>query len=356
MLGERVARRIAQGRDPVILKGPLPENPGFEDIPSLREIASSIVYPLIIENQVLGVLCINRTNNPQPFCVADLRNATIFASQIAQAIYNANLYHQLEEKIQKLDEAYRRLRDTQSQLIRSEKLASIGQMAAGVAHELNNPLTSIIGFTQLSLREDDLSSHQRTFLKNIEIQGQRCSRIVLSLLKLSRREKSLHRPYDIVPQLKEMIEFARYDLTKNQVEIVERYEGSLPQLVGDGNQIQQVFLNLITNAIHAMDGRSPKTLEVEAARQGDRIQVRFRDTGAGIASENLASLFEPFFTTKPSGKGTGLGLFISDEIVRGHGGEIRVESRLGVGSTFTVDLPIVRDKASTIPAEPTQGA
>jgi signal transduction histidine kinase/CheY-like chemotaxis protein len=340
MLGERVAGRVAQGRDPVIITGPLAQDARFADLENLREIASSIVHPLVIGDQLLGVLCINRTTHPAPFTASDARYATIFASQIAQAVNNAKLYRRLEDKIAELDAAYRRLQETQAQLIRAEKLASVGQLAAGIAHELNNPLTSILGFAQLLLRRDDVPAPQREFLQNIESQGQRCARIVLSLLKLSRKDNPVHRPFEIVPLIREMVEFLRYDLDRNGIQAQEAFDEKLPLLIGDGCQIQQVFMNLITNAIHAMEGGSTKILEIRAGREGDRVRVAFRDTGPGVAPDLMPKLFEPFFTTKPSGKGTGLGLYISREIVQQHGGTIRAENGKEGGAVFTVSLPI----------------
>jgi two-component system, NtrC family, sensor kinase len=338
-LGERVAGRVAAQGSPVILNGPLEKNPAFPGTPSLRPIASSIVFPLVLDGENLGVLCINRTTSPGEFTTRDVRTATVFASQIAQAVRNAQLVGRLEEKIREVDAARRRLEEAQDQLVRSEKMATIGQLAAGVAHELNNPLTSVLGFAQLLLRDTGLDARQRTSLQHIETQGKRCARIIQSLLKFSRQNGTAHQVIEVGPLLQETLELIRYELDRNGIELREEIGSTIPPVRGDGCQLQQVFLNLVTNAIHAMEGRPQRILAVRVRPDPGRVAVDFADTGSGIAAEHRARLFEPFFTTQPPGKGTGLGLFIAGEILRQHGGAIRVESREGAGATFTVELP-----------------
>jgi signal transduction histidine kinase len=345
VLGERVAGRVAKSREPVILNGPLEKTPDFADVPSLREIRSAIVHPLVIGDEILGILCVNRTQSADLFTKQDVRYASILGSQIAQAVQNAKLVGRLEEKVHELDAANRRLTETQAQLIQAEKLATIGQLATGIAHELNNPMTSILGFAQLLQRNSSFSPEQLAQLKHIETQGQRCARIVLGLLKFNHKDTPPAQVVEVVPLIREVIELVRYDFDRHQIELREEYPQTVPSLVGDGFQIQQVLLNLITNAIAAMEGRPRKELKIQVRQEGDSIRIAVQDTGRGIPEEFRARLFQPFQTTKSPGKGTGLGLYISNEIIRQQGGTIRMDSRDGEGSTFTIELPVSRKPA-----------
>ncbi len=228
-----------------------------------------------------------------------------------------------------------RLKEEQEQLIQSAKLAAIGELASNVAHEINNPLTSIIGFTELLKDERDVGAI-RSRLEIIEKESMRAREIVRELLHFARKRPLQLTALDVNQTLKDVIPLIESQAKMSRVELQEEY-AELPQTMGDTNQLKQVFINIINNAISAMPegGR----LKMSTSRQGEFILARFSDTGHGIPEEIRQRIFEPFYTTKKD-KGTGLGLSISYRIIQQHGGRIDVESMEGNGSTFTVRLPI----------------
>lgn len=332
-LGERVAGKVAKSKEPVLIEGPLEKDPRFSNLPSLRDIRSSVVFPLLVGEETLGVLCLNRTVREEPFTAAELRHATIFGSQIAQALYNAKLYRELEMKIQQIQEM-------QAHLVQSEKLAAIGQLAAGVAHEINNPLTGIMGFTEMVLQSPGLSLEQREDLESVLHQSRRCRKIVQNLLQFGRRRKPQEELIALDKILEPTLELVRCDLRAANIAIEVAVAEDLPLIYGDSSQLEQVFLNLIVNARQALAGRESAFLKIQIFRKGAKIIFVFEDNGPGIAANILAQVFDPFFTTKPIGKGTGLGLSVSYGIIEQHQGTIRVESAVGVGTTFIIELPI----------------
>jgi two-component system NtrC family sensor kinase len=249
------------------------------------------------------------------------------------------LIEQLEENVVKLQLFQKQLQTTQTQLIQSEKLASMGQLAAGVAHEINNPLGTILLYSDIMRKEAPAESQHAKDLKLVMDEATRCKRIVSDLLNFARQNEVLAQETDlnalverVVAELKERPLFAR-------VETILRLDESLPAIQADAAQLRQVFVNLMDNAVEAMPEGGRLTV---ATRRGDNnhVAVDVQDTGVGISEENLGRLFTPFFTTKPIGKGTGLGLAIVYGIVKMHRGQIDVKSQLGVGTTFTVTLPV----------------
>ena len=335
-LGERVAGKVAQNRVPVIIDGPLDKDPRFSSINGIRDIRSAIVFPLVMEGRLLGILNANRTIREVPFTATDLQHTSVFCTQIAQAIHNATIYRELDSKM-------REIQQMQSQLVESEKLAAIGKLAAGVAHEINNPLTGIMGFAELMLKSNDLSSNHREDLQSILEQSQRCRRIVQNLLQFSRRKKGNYETVDLGSLLDAGLQLMKYDLTRSNITVEKRFPDDLPAVQGDMGQLEQVYLNLITNARQAMEGKEGGLLKISAAREADKVVVRFEDNGCGISPENLGKVFDPFFTTKEVGKGTGLGLSISYGIIQQHHGILRVESQIGKGTVFAMTLPITRE-------------
>ena len=339
-LGERVAGEAAQCQEPLVITGGLDENPRFRDVPGARDIRSAIVLPLAAEGEAPGILNINRTNRPEPFTSADLRHATVLASQITQALRNAKLYRELEEKIREIQE----MQKMQRQLVQSEKLAAAGRLVAGVAHEINNPLTGILGFAEFLLSSDGLTVEQREDMQNILHQGRRCREIVQNLMKFSRRAKPREEVVALEGVLEAALELVRHDFQSKGIEIRTEIPARLPALRGDPGQLEQVFFNVAVNALHAMAGRTGGLLRIIAAHEADKITIRFEDNGCGISAQDLGKVFDPFFTTKPGGKGSGLGLSISYGIVHAHHGTMLVESEPGAGTTFIVELPLLADK------------
>lgn len=242
----------------------------------------------------------------------------------------------------KVEERTRELIEMQSHLVQSEKLASIGKLAAGIAHEINNPLGGILIYSHLLLEEAKKDTPAYENLKKIVKETTRCKNIVKGLLEFARPKEPEMIPTDINDCVdKALAIFERQALFQN-ISIRKDYSG-LPRIVADGAQLQQVFANIIVNAAEAIDGTGVLTIKTYLDAKSSVIKIEFTDTGHGIKEEDLPRLFEPFFTTKEVGKGTGLGLAISYGIVQKHQGLIEVRSKIGQGSTFTVVLPVKRE-------------
>jgi len=229
----------------------------------------------------------------------------------------------------------------EEQLIVTDRLASIGELSSGIAHELNNPLTSVIGFSDLLLGKKDLPDDVKEDLRVVNREARRTAGVVRNLLIFARKHETERKPVDIHGIIKLVLELRAYEQNLNNIEVHTRFASSLPEIIADGFQLQQVFLNIIINAEHFMvEEHGRGTLTITTAQAGDIIRASFADDGPGIAQDHLGHLFDPFFTTKEVGKGTGLGLSISYGIVTEHGGRIYAESELGKGATFIVELPI----------------
>jgi PAS domain S-box-containing protein len=234
------------------------------------------------------------------------------------------------------------------QLVQQEKLAAVGQLVSGVAHELNNPLASVMAFAQLLLAAPPDTAPDREAIDAINQEAKRAAKIVANLLTFARQHQPERTIADLNRVVQDTLELRRYALRTAQVEIDAHLDPDLPLTWADAFQLQQVVLNLLTNAEHALSSWvGEKRIVVTTAQRGDQLVVSVADSGPGVPPENLSRIFNPFFTTKPVGEGTGLGLSISDGIVREHGGRIRVESRPGRGATFEIELPYASPPAST---------
>jgi two-component system NtrC family sensor kinase len=221
----------------------------------------------------------------------------------------------------------------------TEKMAAVGQLVSGVAHEVNNPLTAILGFTDLLLGHPDLPESARKDLRVILQEAQRTKQIVQNLLSFARQMPPQRSPVQLNPILRRTIQLRSYDFTSHGVEVIERLDEALPDVIGDAHQLQQVFLNILNNAYDSVEevGR-PARIEIASAKSGDSVEISFSDNGNGITRPD--KIFDPFFTTKEVGKGTGLGLSICHGIVKEHGGEILFHNNIGgEGATFIVRLP-----------------
>jgi PAS domain S-box-containing protein len=234
------------------------------------------------------------------------------------------------------------------QLVQQEKLAAVGELVSGVAHELNNPLASVMAFAQLLLAAPADSLPDREAIDAINQEAKRAAKIVANLLTFARQHQPERTIADLNRVVQDTLELRRYAMRTAQVEIDSHLDPDLPLTWADSFQLQQVVLNLLTNAEHALSNWSgEKRIVVTTARRGDQLVVSVADSGPGVLPENLSRIFNPFFTTKPVGEGTGLGLSISDGIVREHGGRIRVDSQPGRGATFEIELPHLSPPAST---------
>ncbi len=249
-------------------------------------------------------------------------------------------------------------KNLQEQLVQSAKLAAVGELISGVTHEVNNPLAIVIGYSEMVLSESKLDEDTQTSLKLINSQAEQARKVIQNLLSFARKhelEKQLININDVVHNT---LHLTDYELKKNKITTEKDLDPDIPLVLGDPNQLQQVFLNLIINAEHAMDETDHDNYIKIVTRvkpenhkstdsEEDRIQIIFEDTGPGISENNLQKIFDPFFTTKPSGKGTGLGLSVSFGIIKDHNGEIFAESIEGQGTKFIIELPVTKsDKTS----------
>lgn len=237
------------------------------------------------------------------------------------------------------------------QLMQQEKLAAVGQLVSGVAHELNNPLSSVTAFAQLLLAAPPDAPHDRQAIEAINQEARRAAKIISNLLTFARQHQPERTVADINRVIDDTLELRRYALRTANVAVETHLDDHLPLTWADPFQLQQVVLNLITNAEHALSTwEGERTLTVTTESSGDHLIIKVADSGPGIAPEHLQRVFNPFFTTKPVGEGTGLGLSISDGIVREHDGRIRAESLLGHGATFVIELPFVAPPIAGVPS------
>ncbi len=234
----------------------------------------------------------------------------------------------------------------QSKLMHAEKMAAVGQLVSGVAHEVNNPLTAILGFADLLMENTDVPESARKDLRVILQEAQRTKQIVQNLLSVARQMPPQRKALQLNPILRRTVQLRSYDFQSHGVEVIERLDQDLPSVVGDSHQLQQVFLNILNNAYDAVSevGRAAR-IEIATTRKGNSVEISFRDNGPGISHPDR--IFDPFFTTKEVGKGTGLGLSICYGIVHEHGGEIVCHNNTGgQGATFVVSLPATPETAS----------
>ncbi len=233
----------------------------------------------------------------------------------------------------------------QEQLILSDRLASVGELAAGVAHELNNPLTSVIGFSQLLLGKN-LPDDVKEDIKIVCNEAQRTAAIVKNLLTFARKHTPVKQMMNVNNTLEQVMQMRAYEQRVSNIQVVSRFASDLPEIMADQFQLQQVFLNIIINAEYFMiEANQGGTLTITTENTGDIIRISFVDDGPGISKENLKHLFDPFFTTKEVGKGTGLGLSICHGIITEHNGNIYAENVPGKGAAFIIELPVRNDYA-----------
>jgi two-component system NtrC family sensor kinase len=231
-------------------------------------------------------------------------------------------------------------REMRVRLMESDRLAAIGELVAGVAHEVNNPLSSISAFAQLMLRDGGLTPAQRESIEVIRAETVRASQVVKDLLAFARRSEPQREAIDLNALVSRTLRLRDYQLTSNKIKVDHTLSPDLPHVIGDARQIQQVCLNLVTNAIQAMATMRGGTLHVTTRAEARFVLLEMRDTGPGIPEMARAHIFEPFFTTKSEGEGTGLGLSVSYGIIAAHGGMIEVTETSPSGTTFRVSLPI----------------
>ena len=241
---------------------------------------------------------------------------------------------------QELGTYVRKLEESQEQLIRAEKLTSLGQLAASIAHEINNPLAGVLVYTQLLSKKVTGDAFQKeealSHLSKMESEISRCSRIIRNLLDFARQTEPMLRLVDVNQVIEQVLAMVGHQAQIQNVEVVKEFSPSLPKVMADFDQLQQIFTNLALNAIQAMPEGGKLTVRSLAVDSEVRVDVQ--DAGCGISEENMGKLFTPFFTTKVKGKGVGLGLAVVHGIIERHKGRIEVQSEVGKGTTFSVYL------------------
>ncbi len=288
-----------------------------------------VVVPLVLRNKAIGVYIIHTEKMRKAFSDYELMLLGILANQAAVAIENLS-------NIERLINAAEELKKSQSQMLQAAKLASVGELAGGIAHEINNPLQILLGHIALLQQGKDVE-HRIEIVKS---QVQRIAQITKQLVSFSRSvpEELQHELINVNWAIKEIITLVDYQFKNRGIDFDLRFSEEIPPLDSNKNYLQQAFLNLLINAKDAMPDGGKMLISTEFV--GGNVNIRFTDTGTGIKKENLSKIFEPFFTTKEPGKGTGLGLPITRGIVRKFGGELKVESVEGRGTTFTIALPV----------------
>ena len=340
-LGEGIAGRVAVTGEPLLLSRSNYQSHLHSDRHRDEDISSAISVPLRIEERIVGTLNVNESSRATEFQNEDLRALTLFADQAALALEKAQLYRDSQRQLEKLLSVLDELGRTQAQLVHSEKLASLGVLAGGVAHEINNPLMVILGRTELMLMDDDTDDPVKQNLDTIRTETERIAHIVQGLLTFSR--KSRQDKIETV-NLNEILErtlmLSEHQLTVGNVRVEKEFHRDLPTIQANPGELQQVFMNLIINAHHAMPDGGKLSIHTGTVPD-DRLFVEIADTGCGIPPEDINRIFDPFFTTKEEGQGTGLGLSVSRNIIESHGGEIGVQSIVNQGTLFRVIVPLV---------------
>ncbi len=296
-----------------------------EDIP----VSFSISEMRDKEGNILGFVGIAR----------DMRKILMLQNREKELATEKVRTEALQERENELKEAYDKLKAAQTMLFQSEKIAAVGQLAGGVAHEINNPMGVILGFAQSivkRIKEDDPLYKP---LKSIEREAVRCRKMIVDLLTFSRTGKTEVELININQAIDETLSLIEAQAKIKNIEIIKAYNKDLPNTLANKNQIQQVVVNLFNNAIDAMQDGGRITIDTK--REGKLIEIDISDNGTGMSEEVKKHIFEPFFTTKEAGKGTGLGLSLCYEIIKKHNGEIEVSSEINKGTKFSIRLPLI---------------
>ena len=336
--GDSLPSEALKTKRPVIVSD-YPNHPAARKAAVDDGVRSKGFFPVMVDGQAQGMISVS-SRDPNYFTPGRVELLSTIAAGIGPSLERARLQELAQQRDRDRTQALEQLQLTQQQLVQSGKLAAIGELVAGVAHEINNPLTGILGNTQLLLLRE-LDAKTQKGLEVIQNETLRVARIVQNLLSFARQRKP-DRGIVLVNDLVERtLELRNYDLKVNNIEVLLDFDPASPAVWGDLQQLEQVFLNIVNNAQQAMaaahgEGR----LAVTTHRVEDRVLVTFTDDGPGISAKIIERVFDPFFTTKEIGEGTGLGLSICYGIVAEHGGRLWVNSSHGKGSTFTVELPL----------------
>ncbi len=312
----------------------------YADFRVKEGLHSTAYIPLVSKGQPVGVMVVSSYSTFK-FSADYVDFLTAIGNQIGLAVDNANLYENLKK-------AYQDLKEAQEQVIRTEKLASLGKLAATVAHEINNPLAAVLTYIRLMIKlmtrgrftQERLGDISR-YLSIMESETARCGEIVKSLLAFSRQPKITMETSSVEELIEKTLVLISHDLEMKNIQLVKEIEPNLPKIKCSSKHIQQAMLNLLSNASEAMSNGGTLTVIARHSKSDGFVETVISDTGCGISEEDLKSIFEPFFTTKEEGRGVGLGLSVVHGIISRHNGSIEVESKLDEGSAFNVRLPTV---------------
>jgi signal transduction histidine kinase len=290
-----------------------------------------VCVPLQIRGRILGTLSLGRAT-PDPFTDAEVALVEATANQLSLALDNARLYSETRRQLEDLQHA-------ESQAAEGERLSTVGKLAAGLVHEINNPLAAILGQAHLLMREAEVSPESRERLRMIIEETSRAARLLKSVQGLSRPRRVERRACALDAEVRAVLDLTQPRRDYTGIRTVIQLE-TVPPVWADPDQIRQVVLNLVENAQHAMTGHpGERVLTVRTRAEGDRVLIEVLDTGPGIEADVLPRIFDAFFTTKRAGEGTGLGLWVSYDIAEQHGGRLRADNRPGGGAVFVLELP-----------------
>jgi signal transduction histidine kinase/FixJ family two-component response regulator len=306
-------------------------------LPSAREVAERegirgfVCVPLQSRGVILGTLSLGRRST-EPFTDAEIALLEAAANQVSLALDNARLYSATRSQLEELKQA-------ETQLVEGERLSAVGKLAAGLVHEITNPLTVVLGQAELVMKELADSTRGRERVRIIIQETSRAARLLQKVLQLSQPQPSERRPCALEDQARWVLELKRHELDRDGIRVVIEV-APVPSVYADQDQIRQVLLNLVQNAQQAMAKHpGPRVLTLGVSELDGRVRVEVRDTGPGIPPEALPRIFDAFFTTKPAGEGTGLGLWMCYGIIEQHQGRLYAESNPGGGAAFIIELP-----------------
>ena len=333
-VGEKVAGWVAKEGKPLLLLGGLKNDPRFSNLSEKKEIKSSITVPLKLEDRVIGVLSVNNVHSDALFSESDLAVLSLLANQASISIWNIRLYEEARK-------ANKDLMAAETQLIASEKMAALGQFSTGIAHEINNPLTAILGNAQYLMDSVSKGSYGAEELQEIKDAAEFASRIIERVFDYCRPSEYKKESLDINNIAGRIIDLVKSQFERQHIKINLKLAADLARAVINPDELQEVFLNIILNAKTAMPDGGTLTIQTRNVETDSVVEIRISDTGRGIPENIQGKIFDPFFTTKRPGS-AGLGLSICQRIVNNYKGTIRAVSAPGAGATFIVTLPIQR--------------
>ncbi|MFH1338848.1 MAG: ATP-binding protein [Candidatus Omnitrophota bacterium] len=313
----------------------------------MLSLNASLIVPGFLKDKLLGFLILGNKRSGGFYTSEDLNTFSVLANQTALAVENALLYENIEDQVR---QRTRELVEMQKQLIQAEKMATVGTLAGGVAHEINNPLTAILTNVQMLLTiNGSLDVDSKESLDLIEEATKRCRTIVQKLMTYAKKplETAEINEVNLSKVIKNMISFLEYQLGQDNIKVIVAAEKGDYLVMGNQNELEQVITNMLLNARDAVRQiKKGGTVNISLSKSGDWIKIEIKDEGIGIPPETIPKIFDPFFTTKEVGKGTGLGLSICQSIVEKHNGIISVRSEPDKGSVFTVQLPRIKEKST----------